>query len=52
MTPTIDAAGDARWAAWQERGRLNDGRTRARMRIVLPAIALMVIAAIYTLVLR
>jgi hypothetical protein len=42
---------DARWAAWQERGRLQDRSFRRRLWIVVPAVVILAAAA-YTLLSR
>ena len=42
---------DARWAAWQMRGRLHDARVRRRLILVTPAV-LAVAALFYVFLIR
>ena len=42
---------DARWATWQERGRLHDRVVRRRLTIAVPAI-IIVAAIVYLLLIR
>jgi hypothetical protein len=44
-----DAAFEARWSAWLQRGAANDRAVRARMRIVLPLFAGVIAALFYGL---
>lgn len=47
ISQPIDADFERRWAAWQARGIVHDRLVVARLRIALPAVALILIAAGY-----
>ena len=51
LSPTIDADFERRWAAWQERGRVHDRLVAARLRIAVPAFAV-ILAVGYFLLFR
>ena len=44
-----DPGFEARWTAWQQRGRTHDRQVRARLRIVLPFLAGLALALAYAL---